>query len=548
MTGTYDSKPWLQYYGDLPPELAVSTDSMLEVFTRSVERAPDAAVIKYFDGVITMAELDRITDAMAVGLREQGFERGDRLAIMLQNTPQWLIGAVGTWKAGGIAVAVNPMNREREVTYILKDSGATAILCLESIWQDVVSKVQAPDLKIALTTSELEYQTRNDERIFKGIERIDCPGTTNLERLIEEHDGAKPEPVEFSGDDIAFLTYTSGTTGEPKGATNTHLNMVHNAMAYRDWIKLGPEDAVYAVAPLFHITGLIGHLALALLVPLPCVLTYRFDPAVTPEAIEEHQCTFTIGSITVFIALMNSPDVKPEQLKSLQKVYSGGAPIPPAVLEAFEKKFGLYIHNAYGLTETTSPTHFGPLGQKAPVDPDSGATSVGVPIFGTVVRILDEDGNEMPAGQVGELQSEGPGVVPAYWNKPEATEKDIPGGRLNTGDVGFMNSDGWFFIVDRKKDMINASGYKVWPREVEDVLYTHPAIREAAVVGIADDYRGETVKAVVSLQAGQQVTPEELTAFCKERMAAYKYPRIIEIIDELPKTVSGKILRRELRH
>jgi long-chain acyl-CoA synthetase len=216
-------------------------------------------------------------------------------------------------------------------------------------------------------------------------------------------------------------------------------------------------------------------------------------------------------------------------------------------VEAFEKRFGAYIHNIYGLTETTSPSHCVPIGTRAPVDEDSGALSVGVPIFNTIVRVVDEGGNDLPPGEIGEFVTSGPQVVSGYWEKPEETENAIPGGALHTGDVGFMDEQGWFYLVDRKKDQINAAGYKIWPRDVEDVLYAHEAVREAAVVGVPDEYRGETVKAFVSLKPGEHAGEEELIAFCKERMAAYKYPRQIEFVEELPKTASGKILRRELR-
>jgi long-chain acyl-CoA synthetase len=231
----------------------------------------------------------------------------------------------------------------------------------------------------------------------------------------------------------------------------------------------------------------------------------------------------------------------------MTKVLSGGAPVFPAVVERWEGLTGNYIHNAYGLTETTSPSHVGPFGSRAPVDPTSGALSVGVPVSNTVVRVVDDDGRDLPVGEVGEIVIRGPQVVPGYWNKPEETAHALPEGELHTGDVGFMDADGWFYLVDRKKDQINAGGYKIWPREVEDVLYGHPAVREAAVVGVPDSYRGETVKAVVSLKAGAELQPDELIAFARERMAAYKYPRVVEVVDELPKTVSGKILRRELR-
>ena len=369
--------------------------------------------------------------------------------------------------------------------------------------------------------------------------------------LIERHRGQRPADVTFGPDDTAFLTYTSGTTGPPKGAMNTHGNVVFNSQAYRQWCRLGPDDVVLGVAPLFHITGLIAGVTTSLLLGAPLVLAYRFEPSVMLETIRDERATFTVGSITVFIALMNAPGAangEPrDALASLTKIWSGGAPIPPSTVKAFQAQFGQYIHNIYGLTETTSPSHGVPYDATAPVDDATGALSVGVPIYDTVVRVIGEDGEELPPGEIGEFVTSGPQVVPGYWEKPDETENALPGGALKTGDVGFMDAEGWFYLVDRKKDQINASGYKVWPREVEDVLYGHEAVREAAVVGVPDEYRGETVKAFVSLKPGAEATPEELIAFCKERMAAYKYPRLLEFVDELPKTASGKVLRRVLR-
>jgi long-chain acyl-CoA synthetase len=274
---------------------------------------------------------------------------------------------------------------------------------------------------------------------------------------------------------------------------------------------------------------------------------YRLDPVVAIEIIRDERVTFTVGSITVFIALMNVPDAEKSALATMTKIYSGGAPIPPSTVKAFQRAFGHYIHNIYGLTETTSPSHGVPLHAEAPVDDASGALSVGVPIYNTVVRIIGDDGTDLPTGEIGELVTAGPQVVVGYWNKPEETAKALGGGALRTGDVGYMDDQGWFYIVDRKKDQINAGGYKVWPREVEDVLYEHEAVREAAVVGVPDEYRGESVKAYISLRPGMTAEPGELIAFCKERMAAYKCPRAVEILDEIPKTVTGKLLRRELR-
>ncbi|GLZ47020.1 hypothetical protein Acsp06_32050 [Actinomycetospora sp. NBRC 106375] len=552
--GTYDERPWLaRYREDYPADIEVEYPSALHMFRAALERGPDVEIVRYFDGTLTMRELDRLSDQFAVALADRGFEKGHRLATYLQNIPQVLIAVIGTWKAGGIVVSINPMSRVRELTTLLSDCEATALLAEEDLFGQVAAEVvpTIPSLRIAWTTSPLEYQTRHDERLFKGVERTRHEGTKDLTEVLESVGDRTPEPVELDGDDVAFLGYTSGTTGPPKGAMNTHRNIVFNAQTYRDWIQLGREDSIFGVAPLFHITGVVGHMAIALLLPAPLVLAYRFEPGVVIDAIREHRPTFSIGSITVFIAMMNAPNADRDALSSMVKVYSGGAPIPPSTVKAFQEQFGHYIHNFYGLTETNSPSHGVPLGGDAPVDEASGALSVGVPIFSTVVRIMRDDGSDADPGEVGEIVTRGPQVVPGYWNKPEETQNALraPDGsvELKTGDVGYMDAQGWFYVVDRKKDQINAGGYKVWPREVEDVLYEHPAVREAAVVGVPDEYRGETVKAFVSLRPGQSVEPDELIAFCKERMSAYKYPRQVELMDEIPKTVTGKLLRRALR-
>jgi long-chain acyl-CoA synthetase len=545
----YDEKPWLSRYDqDQPAEISLEFTDALAMFRASVSRNPDGDIIRYFGGRITARELDELSDAFAVALLEEGLSAGDRVALYLQNVPQFVIGLLATWKAGGVVVPVNPMNRARELDAVLRDSGARVLVCLQSLYRDVAAGVvPGTDVTTVVTTSELEYRARDDPRVFAGIEPLECAGTQDMAELIERFRGQAPGPVSFTAADSACLTYTSGTTGPPKGAMNTHGNVVFNSQAYRQWCRLGPDDVVLGVAPLFHITGLIAGVTLALLLGVPLVLTYRFEPSVGIDTIREERPTFTVGSITVFIALMNAPNAEPDALASLTKIWSGGAPIPPSTVKAFQAQFGQYIHNVYGLTETTSPSHGVPSGATAPVDEASGALSVGVPVFNTVVRIVGDDGQDLPAGQVGEIVTSGPMVVPGYWHKPEETEHALPGGALHTGDVGYMDADGWFYIVDRKKDQINAGGYKVWPREVEDVLYQHESVREAAVVGVPDAYRGETVKAFVSLRPGKTATAEELIGFCRSQMAAYKYPRQIEFLDELPKTVSGKLLRRELR-
>jgi long-chain acyl-CoA synthetase len=545
----YDEKPWLSLYDEgQPAEISLDFTDALSMFRAAAARNPDGDIIRYFGGRITARELDELSDAFAVALAGLGVRAGDRVALYLQNVPQFVIAMLATWKAGGIAVPVNPMNRARELDAVLRDSGTRVLVCLESLHRDVAREVVGnTSVAAVVTTSELEFKARDDQRVFAGIEPVECEGTHDMVDLIEQNRGQRPPAVTFSADDTAFLTYTSGTTGPPKGAMNTHGNVVFNSQAYRQWCGLGPDDVILGVAPLFHITGLIAGVTTSLLLGAPLVLAYRFEPSMMLETIRDERATFTVGSITVFIALMNAPDAERDALASLTRIWSGGAPIPPSTVKAFQAQFGQYIHNIYGLTETTSPSHGVPFDATAPVDDASGALSVGVPVFNTVVRIVGDDGQDLPPGEVGEIVTSGPMVVPGYWNKPEETAHALPGGALHTGDVGYMDPAGWFYIVDRKKDQINAGGYKVWPREVEDVLYQHEAVREAAVVGVPDTYRGETVKAYVSLRPGQSATAEELIAFCRAQMAAYKYPRQVEFLDELPKTVSGKLLRRELR-
>ncbi|MGR7023258.1 AMP-binding protein [Geodermatophilus sp. URMC 62] len=544
----YDERPWLARYGDQPADYAIEFDDALAMYRAGVAADPDGVALQYFDGTLTRRELDELTDGLAAGLLAEGFSPGDRLAVYLQNVPQFVIAMVATWKAGGVMVSINPMSRTRELSYLLADSGATVLLCLDALYGEVARDVVPDtDVRLVLTTSGLDLQTRDDERLFAGVTRQRHEGTTDLLEFIGRHRGQTPPPVAFGPDDVAFLTYTSGTTGVPKGAMNTHRNVVFTAQVYRDWVHAGRDGAVFGIAPLFHITGLIGHVAVSMLVPAPLVLAYRFEPQVVLDAFLEHRPAFTIGAITAFSALLNAPGFSKEHFDSFTSVYSGGAAISPTAERAFREATGKQVHNAYGLTETTSPMTVTPFGSPSPVDPTSGALSVGVPAPNTIVRIQGDDGEDLPLGEVGEIVAEGPQVVAGYWGKPEETAANLPGGALKSGDVGFMDPQGWVFIVDRKKDMINASGYKVWPREVEDVLAEHPAVRESAVVGVPDEKRGETVKAFVSLKPGASATPEELIAHCRDRMAAYKYPRSVELVDELPKTVTGKILRRELR-
>jgi long-chain acyl-CoA synthetase len=521
---------------------------MLEAFRSLVASGPDRPLLVYFDSVLTAGEVDRLSDALAVALADKGFDRGDRLALYMQNVPQYVIALMAAWKLGGTAVAINPMLTPGEVAKLLADATPTVLVALDELHSAALDQeLERSSVRWVITTSALDWQNAGDDRVLPTT-RIPTPdGADDLARLVAEYDGAAPVSPDVTGDDIAVITYTSGTTGAPKGAMNTHRNIATGGYAYRDWFQLADQDVVLGVAPLFHVTGLTGHIACTIAARAALVLTYRFDADVTLDAIRTQKPTFTVGAITVFIALANASRVRAGDFGTLRKIASGGAPIAPATTESFRRQFGVYIHNVYGMTETTSPVLAVPLGAQAPVGAETTALSVGVPVLSARVAVLDEDGDPLPAGELGEIAVAGPQVVPGYWKNDTATCETIRDGWLRTGDVGYSDRDGWYYLVDRKKDMIIASGYKVWPREVEDVLYTHEAVLEAGVVGVPDAYRGETVKAYVSLREGLSVEPADLVQFCRERLAAYKYPREVEIVDSIPKTATGKILRRNLR-
>jgi len=549
----YSGKPWLKLYAPgLPATIDPPLRDGLSLFRAAASAAPDEPAIRYFDGSISYRELDELSDALACALIERGFRSGDRLALYLQNMPAFHIATLAAWKAGGIVTTVNPMNRQRELELIFADSEPQALICIDHLYEDVIAKlpveIQRPPTII--TVSPRDFQQRDDPRVFGGIPQI-APKAGYPEDLIalcETFHGRKPE-IEAAPkrDDIAFLVYTSGTTGAPKAAMNTHGNVSFNGQSIRRQYSLQQGDPIFALAPLFHITGIVANILLPWALAAPVVMIYRFETNVVLDALSEHRPAWMVSAITAFIALMNNKACTKDRFASLKVIVSGGAPIPPSVVDEFEQRTGHRINNGYGLTETSAGVISGPHGRRAPVDPASGALSIGTPVFNVEAWIADENGRPVAAGEVGEIVVVGPSVVPGYWRKPEETAASMKADGFRTGDIGFMDEDGWFYLVDRKKDMIIASGFKVWPREVEDVLYTHPAVREVAVIGVPDAYRGETVKAFVSLKAGTSATVRDLIDWCLPRMATYKRPHAIEIVEDLPKTVTGKILRRMLK-
>ncbi|MGW1074598.1 class I adenylate-forming enzyme family protein [Streptomyces sp. NPDC002537] len=539
--------PWLARFTPAQRVPGTPPPTVLHAFRATVRRAPDRHALAYFDGRLTYRETDELSGALAGHLAARGFRRGDRAAVMLQNGPHFVLAALAVWRAGGTVVPMNPMYKAGEVRHILADSGATALVCQDRAWTDFLRDATAGTaVHTALTACPFGLQTRDDARVLPGGR---VPPPEGAEDLLAAARAGTPPPAgaDLGPADPALISYTSGTTGAPKGAVNTHGNIAHNAERARIASGLPDGSTYFALAPLFHITGMVAELGSCLVNSGTLALAHRFDAGVVLDAFLEHRPAYTIGPPTAFMALMAHPDVRRDHFASFRLLSSGGAPLPPALVERFRAAFGPYLHNGYGLTESTATTASVPPGAEAPVDPASGTLAVGVPGPGTFVRIVDEDGADVPFGEHGEIVVSGPQVVPGYWARPGETAAALPGGELRTGDVGFMDPDGWLYVVDRKKDMINAAGFKVWPREVEDVLYTHPAVREAAVVGVPDDYRGETVLACVSARPGTGPEPAELIAHCRERLAAYKVPRAIRVLADLPKTTSGKILRRELR-
>ncbi|RKT03851.1 acyl-CoA synthetase (AMP-forming)/AMP-acid ligase II [Streptomyces sp. 3211.6] len=610
----YAARPWLRQLSAAQLAPVAPPASVLDAFRAAVARAPERAALAYFDGRIGYAEADALSDSLAGYLAQRGVRRGDRVAVMLQNTPHFVLAVLAAWKAGAVVVPVNPMYKSAETRHVLGDSGAVALVCEGAAWEGYLAEaVRETGVRTVLTARARDFQTRDDPRVFPPPPQPSAsppapapapdasavsapvaaapaspapaaafplppqpsgpppaPAPAAADRAAPEQAApapdvasAAPAPVDLlfvarqghpgpadpglREEDIALISYTSGTSGAPKGAMNPHGAITYNAVRQVSGHPIAEGAGYFVLAPLFHITGLVCELTACLVNAGTLVLAHRFDAGAVLDAFLEHRPAYTIGPATAFTALAAHPAATRAHFASFQVISSGGAPLPPALVERLRADFGFYLRNGYGLTECTAPCASVPAHREAPVDPAGGTLSVGVPGAQTLVRILDEHGAELPLGQTGEIAVRGPQVVPGYWGLPDETAAAFPDGELRTGDVGFMDADGWLYVVDRKKDMISASGFKVWPREVEDVLYTHPAVREAAVVGVPDAYRGESVIAYVSLRPGARAEPAELVAYCAERLAAYKYPRRVEILPVLPQTTSGKILRRELR-
>ncbi|TDW21879.1 long-chain-fatty-acid--CoA ligase [Kribbella kalugense] len=485
--------------------------------SESAAMYPDHPAIRLDDDVLRYNDLDDAASRVVTLLREYGVQPGDRVGLMLPNVPEFAIVFYGVLRAGGIAVPMNPLLKRREVEYYLDDSGARVLFG----WHEIAAEAEA-GAKAAGT--DLVTVAPQEFRALVGTRE---PAT---------------DPASRDGEDTAVILYTSGTTGRPKGAELTHAGLNTNqAVSARTLFKIGPDDVVMGCLPLFHVFGLTCGLNTAIANGATLTMIPRFSPAKALEVIQRDKVTVFEGVPTMYSAMLGLPDRDKYDVSTLRTCVSGGAALPVEVLRGFEEAFGAIILEGYGLSETSPVASFNhPDAVRKP-------GSIGTPIEGVRMRVVDEAHNPVQAGEIGEIQIGGHNVMKSYWNKPADTTAAVDAeGWLSTGDLARQDEDGYFFIVDRKKDLLIRGGYNVYPREVEEVLYEHPAVAEAAVVGIPHPSLGEEIGAAIALKDGETATPEELREFVKSRIAAYKYPRAVWIVDGLPKGPTGKIQRRDV--
>lgn len=519
-------RPWYPFYPEtVPYEIDVLDSSIYDLFECAVQEFPDNQAIIDRGEVLTYSDLKEAADRFAAALHHRGFQKGERIAVMLPNCKEYAIATYAIHRLGGILVQVNPLYTSAELEHILTDSESKWFIGREN--QRV--KIHAIGMEDQLTIISVDGAREVGNDFYEWIDE-------KRERL--------PSLVIRPKEDIAVLQYTGGTTGRPKGGMLTHYNIVsnfqQNVASYGGVYEKGKES-VLGITPVFHAMGMTN-LNVTIFMGSTYIAMERFEINRLLQLIRQHRPTSFVGSPTIYIALLRHPDLKPGDLTSFKMCSCGSAPMPVEVIKEFEEKASARITEAYGLTEGTTAV------TRNPMDGVRKVGSIGIPIPSTDVKIVDlaSGKTELPFDEPGELIVKGPQVMKGYWKNPEETALALRDGWLYTGDIATMDEDGYLYIVGRKKDMIIASGYNIYPSEIEEVLYAHPAISEAVVYGIPHTYRGETVKATIVLRQGMQATEDEIIEWCAERLAKYKYPRVIEFREALPKTAVGKILRRAL--
>jgi len=535
--------PWLNSW---PKYVLRSLDypnlSLGELLRRTATKSAEKPAIYYSGNAITYRELDALADRFGAALQALGVKKGDRVALYLPNLPQFVFAYYGALRVGAIAVTASPLYKERELAHILTDSGAKVLVCLDKLYSYVRSVREKTPVNHIFTTSISDYVPSSPTSPAP-------PNAMNLRTLLAEY-ANPPRPVEINPrSDLALLQYTGGTTGVPKGAMLTHYNLVVNAVQFSSWLGMRSGAEVHmSVLPFFHIYGMTVAMNVPVHTASPMVLIPDGrDIDGILQAIDRYKPTIFCGVPATYISLINQPETRQHDLHSIRVCVSGASPLPIRVQREFEKLTGGRLVEGYGLTETSPVTHVNPLDDPSKNRPGS----IGIPISDTQAKIVDLElgANELAAGTVGELVVRGPQVMAGYWKNDAETRAVLRDGWFHTGDIAVMEPDGYFRIVDRKKDMINVSGLKVWPREVEEVLYEYPPIKEVTAVATPDPQSGEAVKAFVVLKEEfrGKVVAADIIAFCKDKIADYKAPRVVEFRDALPKSSVGKILRRELR-
>jgi Acyl-CoA synthetases (AMP-forming)/AMP-acid ligases II len=551
-------KPWLRHY---PPEIPASLDypnhGIPQFLINAVEKFPANEAVHFLGKSLTYRELYDHTCRLANGLISLGINRGDRVAIMLPNCPQAVISYYAALMIGAVVVQTNPLYVERELEHQLKDSGATTIITVDLFYERLANvrgefpeAGAVPQLKNAIITSlkdglpfpkNLLYPLKQRKEGFKADIPYGRNGVVAYRKLLAASSNL-PVLTDIHGSDLAQLQYTGGTTGTPKGVMLTHRNLVANTMQTSAWcykVKDGYERFLAAL-PLFHVFGLTVLMNFSVMRAGSLVLLPRFETETVLDTISRQQPTLFPGAPTMYVALINHKKSASTDLSSIEACISGSAALPLEVQEQFERMTGGKLIEGYGLTEASPVTHANLIWGKRKIG------TIGMPFPDTEVAIFSPEGKPLPVREVGELVIRGPQVMKGYWNNPKESEIVLRAGWLHTGDLGFMDEDGFFTIVDRIKDVIIAGGFNIYPREIEEVLYEHPAVMEASVLGIKDPYRGETVKAYIVLKKGSYVSAAQLDVWCRQRLAAYKVPHLYEFRESLPKTMIGKVLRRKL--
>jgi len=523
-----------------PRTLELPKASVYANLVASASQHPDRTAIDYYGSRISYSELRRQVDALAGFLQQRyGVARGERVLLYAQNCPQFIVAYYAILRADAVVVPVNPMNRTEELRHYVADSDAR--IAIAGI--DVLRYLEPLGLEQVLPVVYSDYVTSATDLPLPEFVKA---RSTNREWMQAIGAGLQPGPHSVGADDLAVMPYTSGTTGKPKGCMHTHANVQATTVPYLHWRGVQNESVVLCAMPMFHVTGMQAGMNAPIHVAATLVVLSRWDRDCAAMQIERARVTNWSAITTMLVDFLANPKLRDFDLSSLRVLGGGGAAMPEALARKLEETIGLAFIEGYGLSETMAPTHINP-----PLRPKR--QCAGIPFFNTDARVIDvESLKELGPNQVGEIIVRGPQVFRGYWKQPEATAQSFlehDGERFfRTGDLGYYDEEGYFFITDRLKRMINCSGFKVWPAEVESMLYAHPAIQEACVIAARDGYRGETVKAVVVLKTAlKDTTPKEIIDWARERMAAFKVPRVVEFVPELPKTATGKILWRQLQ-